>query len=67
MEKEWIKMNDREPTVKGWYMVRAIWGSIDQTTKEEKALFNNGHFMYGFDWCTITHWKDIEEIKDGKV
>jgi len=49
MKKEWIKMTDRQPTENGLYMIRAIWGSIDIKTREEKALFRNGRFQYGFD------------------
>lgn len=63
--KDWISVEDRLPQKSGKYMVRAIWGSVDREIREEPALFQMyshgkyGRFQYGFDWCTITHWKEI--------
>ena len=64
MENEWIALEDRLPEENGKYMIRAYWGAINPRKVEEPALFKirptGGRFMYGFDWCRITHWKHLK-------
>ena len=60
---EWINVKERLPDKSGKYSIKGIKGSIDPRKFEDNALFKinrtGGLFLYGFDWCTITHWKEI--------
>jgi hypothetical protein len=61
LDINWIDINEKLPPRKGFYYVRAIWGSLTKEVRVDKARFNGKFFLYGFDWCTITHWAYIEE------
>ena len=59
--REWISVKDRLPSKGGKYRIKGFNGSLNRKPFDEIVIFKTnktgGRFLYGFDWCEITHWK----------
>lgn len=59
----WISVDTSLPTQAGKYRIKGFNGSVNPKPFEVTAMFKmypyGGKFLYGFDWCRITHWREL--------